>query len=231
MLCVLRPAVLLAACLGHAAAGQDLPPVCSSDGQPAPSALLERFINADCAGCWTDLDVPQPRPGEMALDWIVPGRRGEDAPLSAAARREGLDRLAALGRAVPRHAASRTGRREGRAVAVRVAHGLAFNGYIGASIELRRAGPGPWHAWLALVETLPAGVERTPVERNLVRNVLELSWDARRRPAQRVSETRPMNIPAGADPRRLRVVGVVEDARGHIRGIAQSRCSPGRPKG
>ena len=25
---------------------------CASDGQPRPVALLERFINADCAACW-----------------------------------------------------------------------------------------------------------------------------------------------------------------------------------
>jgi hypothetical protein len=231
MIAVNHLAVLLAGCVALHAAGQEPPPVCSSDGQPAPTALLERFINADCAGCWTDLAAPKPRPGQVALDWIVPGGRGDDAPLAAAARREGLDRLAALGRAVPPDDDSRVAPRRGDRVALRVAQGLPFNDYIGASIELRHAGAGPWRAWLALVETLPAGTEKTPIERNLVRNVLELSWDTRPPPAQPLVETRPMNIPAGADPRRLRVIGVVEDARGRVRGIAQSVCAPPGGKG
>jgi hypothetical protein len=225
MLHVTAPALLLGCTLALAATAQEPPPVCSSDGQRAPTAVLERFINADCAGCWTDLRVAKPAPGQVALDWIVPGTRGDDAPLAAAARREGLDRLAALSREVPRNDDSRIGRREGPPVAVRVANGLPFNDYIGASIELRQAPPGRWHAWLVLVEQLPAGVEKTPIARSLVRNVLELSWTTTKA-GERPTEARPMNIPAGADPSRLRVVGIVEDARGRIRGIAQSHCRP-----
>jgi hypothetical protein len=230
MIHVLRPAVLLACMLALGAAAQERPPVCSSDGRPAPAAVLERFINADCAGCWTDLAVARPAPGQVVLDWIVPGGRGDDAPLSAAARSEGLDRLAALGQPVPRNDDSRLGLRAGAAVSVRVANGLPFNDYIGASIELRHAPPGRWHAWLVLVEQLPAGTEKTPIDRNLVRNVLELDWKTPARGA-RLLEARPMNIPAGADPTRLRVVGIVEDARGRIRGIAQSHCAPPQRKG
>jgi hypothetical protein len=222
---VTRPLASAALWLALAAATVQAQSVCSSDGQPAPTALLERFINGDCAGCWTDLHVARPARGEAVLDWIVPGDRGDDAPLSAAARPEGLERLAAVGRGVPRNDDSRRARREGRPVTVRVAHGLHFNDYIGASIELRDAGPGPWRAWLVLVEVLPAGTERTPVARNLVRNVLELSWDTRAARGRRASESRPMNIPAGADPQRLQVLGLVEDARGRIRGLAQSRCA------
>jgi hypothetical protein len=40
-----------------------------------------------------------------------------------------------------------------------------------------------------------------------------------------------MNIPEGANPSRLRVVGWVEDARGRIRAIAQSLCVPPGAKG
>ena len=211
--------------LAAAAAPQ---PACSSDGQPPPAGVLERFISADCDGCWTDLKTAEPGRGELALDWIVPGRRGDDAPLSAAARVEALARLQALGRDVPARSEDRHRQRSGRPLALRVAHGLAFNGYIGASIELRERAPGPWRAWLLLVEAFPPGSERTPVARNLVRNVLQLSWDGGRG-SQRF-EARPMNIPEGARPDRLRVVGLLEDARGRIRGIAQSRCAPaGRP--
>ncbi len=210
-------AVLLT--LSCAAAAQSS---CSSDGQPPPSGLLERFINADCEGCWTDLKTAEPGRGALALDWIVPGRRGDDAPLSAAARDETLARLQALGRAVPRHGEDRLEQRRGPPLALRVAHGLPFNGYIGASIELREPAPGPWRAWLLLVEAIPAGSERTPVARNVVRNALQLSWDDRRSGPH--AESRPMNIPEGARPDRLRVVGLLEDARGQVRAIAQARC-------
>ncbi len=208
---------------------------CSSDGQPRPVALLERFINADCESCWADPGVQRPARGELALDWIVPGSRGDDAPLSAAASRDSLARLEALGRAAPvqsetsRRPAARGGR------ALRVAHGLAFNGYVGASIELKPGGGGPWKAWLLLVETLPAGTEGTPVARNLVRNALQPSWDGSRslsrQEQRRLFESRPMSIPEGADPKRLQVVGWVEDARGRIRAIAQSRCAAAPSKG
>ena len=118
---------------------------------------------------------------------------------------------------------------------LRVAHGLPFGGYIGTSMELKPGRGGPWQAWLLLVETLPAGIEGSPVERTLVRNVLRLTWDSQtpRAESRRGSfyETRPMQIPAGADPARLRVVGWVEDTRGRLRGIAASRCTPALSKG
>ena len=208
---------------------------CSSDGQPRPAGLLERFINADCESCWGDPATMRPGAGEIALDWIVPGSRGDDAPLSAAASRDAPARLEALGRPVPPGAASshRKVQREPRRV--RVAQGLPFGGYIGASIELTPGSGGPWKAWLLLVETIPAGSEGTPVARNLVRNALQPAWDAGKPLSKeeqiRLFESRPMGIPEGANPARLRVVGLVEDARGRIRGIAQSRCTPPGPKG
>lgn len=227
-------AVLVSAllCLPFTVAAQSS---CASDGQPQPVALLERFINADCESCWRDPKAPAAGRSALALDWVVPGSRGEDAPLSAVARRDGLTRLQSLGRAVPRQADSaRTPRRQG-AQPLRVAHGLPLGGYIGASIELESAGPGPWKAWLVLVETLPPGTEDSPVERNLVRNVLQPAWNNKaplsKEEQKHLFESRPMNIPEGARGDRLRVVGWVEDARGHIRGIAQSRCVPEGSKG
>ncbi|MEP6824159.1 MAG: hypothetical protein ABI919_05030 [Ramlibacter sp.] len=216
-------AVLLAAPLAQAQS------FCSSDGQPRPLALLERFISADCQACWSDAATPKPQPRELAIDWIVPGSRGEDAPLSAAASTDSKARLAALGRTAPVQmddvrqplvAAART---------LRVAHGLPFNGYLCTSIALHPAGTAPWHAWLVLVETFPAGSEGSPVERNLVRNVVQPAWDKHRtlskNEQKKLLESRPMSIPEGANPERLRVVGWVEDARGRVRAIAQSRCT------
>lgn len=225
---------LLAAALAPAAQAQSS---CSSDGQPRPVALLERFINADCGNCWSDAATPRSGKGEVALDWVLPGSRGEDAPLSAVAGRAGLKRLQALGQAPPAGSSSQTTAVAGPA-RLRVAHGLPVAGYIGASVALPRlppvAAPVPWTAWLALVEALPAGTEASPVPRNLVRNLVQPPWDGGKqlskseRPA--LFESRSMDIPAGADPSRLAVIGWVQDAQGRVFAAAQSRCTPARSK-
>jgi hypothetical protein len=221
-------AILLGLCAGAVQAQSS----CSSDGQPPPVALLERFINADCEACWSDARAVRPGAGELAIDWIVPGSRGDDAPLSAGASRDALARLHALRRPAPAQAGSARQKVQPASGKVRVAHGLSFNGYVGASIELQPAGAGPWNAWLLLVETVPAGSEGTPVERNLVRNTLQLAWGADKKLSKaeqaRLFESRPMSIPEGTKAARLRVIGWVEDGRGQIRGIARSRCAAPR---
>ena len=224
-----KPSTALAALLlALAAAGAHAQSSCDSDGQPRPVALLERFTSADCETCWSDGATPRPRRRELALDWIVPGSKGEDAPLSAAASRDAVARLESLKRASPQRADALRQRASPAGHKLRVAHGLAFNGYVGASIELEPGRGGPWQAWLLLVETLPAGAEGSPVERNLVRNALQPAWGDTAAPPQtqrrRLFESRPMSIPQGADPKRLRVVGWVEDARGRVVAAAQSRC-------
>jgi hypothetical protein len=206
-----------------AAAGAQGQSSCASDGIPQPAALVERFISADCESCWSDPKTARPGRGELALDWIVPGSRGDDAPLSAAASRDSLARLQALGRVATSQTDTLRMKVQGAGRKVRVAHGLPVNNYIGASIELKPASGGPWNAWLLLVETIPPGTEGTPVERNLVRNALQASWS---KEEKNLRESRPMSIPEGANPERLRVVGWVEDARGQIVAMAQSRCRP-----
>ena len=117
---------------------------------------------------------------------------------------------------------------------LRVAHGVTVGDYIGASIELQTTLPSllpePLSAWLALVETVAAGSDGTPIERNLVRNVLLSTWTSRDRlPKQELigfREMRPLNIPQGATPERLRVVGWVQDAQGRVLTAAQSACAP-----
>ena len=83
--------------------------------------------------------------------------------------------------------------------------------------------------WLALVETLPVGTEGSPVERNLVRNMLQRIWDGRKQllkdEQNRFFETRSMNIAPAANPDRLRVIGWVEDEKGQVLTAAQSRCA------
>jgi hypothetical protein len=208
---------------------------CASDGQPRPVALLERFLDADCGDCWRAAGSPRAGPRDAVLDWVLPGGRGEDAPLSAVASRDGLKRLSALGLAAPATASShsRPVAPQGR---LRVAHGLPVAGYIGASVALQRPPAadtaGPWTAWLVLVETVPAGTEGSPVPRNLVRNTVQRLWDGHSQLSKsersRWLESRVLDIPPGTDTGRLSVVGWVEDARGHVFAAAQSRCAPSR---
>jgi len=213
-----------------AAAGAQGQSSCASDGIPQPAALLERFISADCESCWSDAKTARPGRGELALDWIVPGSRGDDAPLSAAASRDSLARLQALGRKPPVQAETSHLKPLQGGHKLRVAHGLPFHDYIGTSIEFKPATGGPWKAWLLLVETIPPGTEGTPVERNLVRNAFQPAWDSAmplsKEEQKGLLESRPMSIPEGANRERLRVVGWVEDARGHVVAVAHSRCQP-----
>lgn len=208
--------------------------ICASDGQPRPLQLMERFINADCESCWQDPATAKAKKGDAVLDWVIPGSKGDDAALSAVASRDGLNRLEAIKQAVPADALTSTLRVNSiKNATLRVAHGIALSGYTGASIELK---PIPATAkgqqltsWLALVETIPQGTEGSPVERNLVRNVLQSSWDGRKPLAKseqnRFFESRAMSVVQGVNADRLRVIGWVEDAKGRVLVAAQSICA------
>ena len=220
---------------------------CSSDDQRPPAALVERFISAACDTCWADPATPRVKAGELALDWIVPSAKGDDAPLSAAANRDALARLQALRVQVPISAASSRHTiatlPPAKAMTLRVAHGVALGGYMGTSIELKPARGvalprQPLTAWLMLVEEVPAGTDGTPVARNLIRNTVLSTWnidslllksdqtDIQRSPIPtRLYESRPMSIPTGANPDHLRVVGWVEDANGRVIAGAASVCA------
>lgn len=205
--------------------------LCATDGQRAPLRLLERFTNADCADCWGDKATPAASAAELAVDWLVPGSQGDDAPLSAAATRDALLRLQALKLHVPESSAQLVSTVTRPApINLRVAHGVALGGYVGASISAQAPrktplGTGPWTAWLVLVESISAGTEGTPLARNLVRNVLVTEWPALDKPLQ---ESRPLGVPEGANPARLRVLGWVQDANGQLLGATQSRCPGSR---
>lgn len=214
---------------------------CSSDGTPQPVALFERFVSADCEACWSDAKTPAPSANARAivLDWIVPGKAGDDAPLSAAATNDASLRLEALGRKAPDatdiHTATVQAPSPHR---LRVAHGLAFNDYLGTAIAFappRQAGrhkaPGNgWDFYLLLVQAIPAGTDGTPVARHLVRNMLQGHWPEQGTPApgskalHRWMETRSMRIAEGAKAEQLHMVGWVQDASGHIVAAAQSVC-------
>lgn len=213
--------------------------VCSSDGQAQPQALLERFVNAECDTCWSDPATPPAPQGALALDWIVPSPLGDAAALAAAASRDALLRLESLNRQKPATQSSQRIRVSTWPGAnLRVAHGVALGGYLGASIALTvpqskavsEAIKWPLEAWLVLVETLPPGVADSPVSRNLIRNVLQPIWNMGNAllisEQMSFKEMRAMNIPEGANPQRLRVVGWVQDASGQIIVAAESACLP-----
>lgn len=209
---------------------------CSSDGQPQPAALFERFVSADCEACWADPATPAPSaPSTVVLDWIVPSAQGDEAPLSAAATNDATQRLQALGRQAPvgTDVALSAVEPPARPLRLRVAHGLPINDYLGAGIALARThGVVPptqgWHYHLLLVEAVPAGSEGTLVARNLVRNMLSGTWNKREQLSKnerfRWMDNRPMRIPPSAQPHRLHMVGWVQDAQGRVLAAAQSVC-------
>jgi hypothetical protein len=192
---------------------------CSSDGQSAFHFVQDRFINADCEACWTQAPATVVDPQAVVLDWIVPGTRGDDAPLSAAARPEGLERMR-----TKTTSATSTPQRPQITPQLRVARGPVLSGYVGTSIALPPSAMpvGPFTAWLVLVETIPAGQDGTPITRNLVRNALALDWNATVNGWQ---ELRAMSVPEGAKAERLQVVGWVEDPSGQPLTAVQSHCS------
>ncbi len=232
----MKPFVLLTIALLAPLSGAHAQSFCASDGQPQPMQLMERFINADCDSCWTDPTTPRPAAHVMALDWVVPGSQGDDAPLSPVASRDAIARLESLGLKAPTASSLSLqrvkGLRSGKPAVLRVAHGLPLNDYLGVSIELKPipavARGKPWTAWLALVETLPAGTEGSPTERNLVRNLLQTNWDGRKQllktEQNRFFDARAMYIAPDVTTSRLRVMGWVEDDKGRVMAAAQSRC-------
>lgn len=200
-------------------------PTCS-----APQALFERFTSADCEACWQDAATPAPGDSALVLDWIVPGRLGDEAPLAAAATRDALARLETLGRAAPAttdvHTDPVTG---GPGQRLRGGLGPAVNDYVGTTLTWATRSRAPaWTFHLLLVEHLPAGAEGTAVSRNLVRNMLEGIWGKRqalsKNDLRQWMELRPMRIPDGARPERLHTVGWVQDDAGRVVAAAQSGC-------
>ena len=206
---------------------------CSNDGWRAPTVLAERFISANCDLCWSTPSATVAS-RTTVLDWIVPSPLGDGAPLSVAALPEASHRLASIQVNSPATFSEHRKTVITRPSPLRVAQGMAWGAYIGASIELPvsevRLPPGPLNVWLALVEHIPAGTEGTPMPRNLVRSTFARTWTVQDieefgRAEGMLRDTRSMGLGATANPQRLRVVGWVEDARGHVLAAAQSHCT------
>lgn len=231
----LHVATALLALMAHGASRAEPPASCSSDGQRAPRWLLERFISADCPDCWSGHPLaPAPR-GAVVLDWVVPADSGDDAPMAAVARREAQQRRDATPLQTPDDGPFRQSQSQSESEPIgrhrlRVQHGLALGGYVGASLRFnaQRGAQGPFTGWLAVVEWLPKGTEGSPVPRQLVRNLLTEPIAAQPSADWPYQLWRPMNLPEGTQPERLGVVGWVTDAQGRLVALAQARCSGSR---
>ena len=209
---------------------------CSSDKTAAVKTIYERFTNADCESCWIQ-PLMTGKYG-VTLDWLAPSPVGDDAPLSAAANRDALLRLENLHIDLPKEqqVVKTTIAKSG--YNIRVAHGLAVAGYIGASVELTRFPSNlpitkTLTAVLLLTETIPKGTADTPVERTLVRNMLIETWNVtpsskKKTETQVLMTRRPLSIPAGVNPDNLHVVGWVQDDKGRVLAAAQSTCTEPR---
>jgi hypothetical protein len=208
---------------------------CSSDKTAAVKTIYERFTNADCETCWTK-PLATGKFG-VTLDWIAPSPAGEDAPLSAAANRDALLRLENLQISLPKEQQVVKTTVAKSAYKIRVAHGLAVAGYIGSSIELTRFPNFPQKSSeskkltsvLLLTETTPKGTADSPVERNLVRNMLIETWQVAPIPMKKSAKQviltrRPLSIPQGVNPDNLHVFGWVQDDKGQVLAAAQSLC-------
>lgn len=208
---------------------------CSSDKTAIIKSIYERFTNADCEACWTK-PIATGKLG-TTLDWLAPSPAGEDAPLSAAANRDALHRLENLRISLPKEQQIVKTTLSPSAYKIRVAHGLAVAGYIGSSIELIRFPNFPQNssesknltAVLLLTETIPKGTADSPVERNLVRNMLIESWQIapiplKKSEKQMILTRRPLSIPQGVNPDNLHVFGWVQDDKGRVLAAAQSLC-------
>jgi hypothetical protein len=219
--------LLLAATVAH---GQS---ACSSDAQAAPTALFERFINADCEACWRDPSTPAASEDALVLDWIVPSSQGEDAALAAAASSDAQARLVSLQQPRPTSQSQHT-----QAVAnwpgitLRVAHGPAVGNYVGMAVSLtlpaNSALAWPLSGWVVLVENLPSGTEGSPLPRHMVRNALQPSWNKGKALSNQeqiiFQDVRAMSLPEGTHPDRLQLLGWVQDAQGRVLTASRSVC-------
>ena len=181
-----------------------------------PTTLVERYIPADCEACWSAGVAPAP--GSFVLDWIVPSPRGDAAPLAAAAMAESVPRVVGLGNDATlerRHALASGGPQ------VEIADGPAWNGYIALRLTVKRGSaplPGRVAGFVALVETVPAGEEGTPVARRVVRGVAgPLTLDPG---LTRIEHMNAVRIPIGANVGRLGAVGWVQDGEGRVIALA-----------
>jgi len=211
--------------------GATAPPASAPAGAaPCPrqsAAVLERFIDAECASCWTDAATPQPGANAWLLDWIVPTTKGDAAPLSPAAPVEALQRARrALGHP-PQAGITTPHRAPARAdspLRLRVQTGPAWNGYLAVQLDGSGRAPAGASAWVALVEWVDAGTDGTPLPRRLVRTVAGPFEPTELRSGKPWQRLQAMRWPETARPVRLHAQAWIEQRDGRIVAMAGERC-------
>ena len=195
----------------------------------AHAAVIERFISAECSACWTAAPSGAAARDQWLLDWIVPSARGDDAPLSPAAPSEAAERaqrVLTTGVDGARTVEHRTAARAASRARLTVASGPAFNGYFGVQLDGRGRWPADARAWIALVESVAAGTDGTPVPRQLVRTVAGPYRPAELQSGKPWRVLQAMRWPETAKPERLRARAWLERSDGRIVAMAGERCTP-----
>lgn len=194
----------------------------------ATATVLERFISAECSACWTDASsAPAPK-DVWLLDWIVPSVRGEEAPLSPAAPDEAAARARRVlntGANDERTVMHRTAARKPIAARLTVASGPAFNGYFGVQLDGRGRAPVGSSVWIALVESVAAGTDGTPVPRELVRTVAGPLQPRELQSGKPWRVLQALRWPETAKPDRLLARVWLERTDGSIIAMAGERCA------
>ena len=194
----------------------------------AHAAVFERFISAECSACWTDASAPVAAADAWLLDWIVPSARGDEAPLSPAAPDEAAGRARRVlntGINDGRTIVHRTAARGATSTTLTVASGPAFNGYLGVQIDGRGRVPAGSGVWVALVESVPAGTDGTPVPRQLVRTVAGPFQPPELGSGKAWRVLQAMRWPETAKPERLRARAWIENTGGSLVAMAGERCA------
>lgn len=190
--------------------------------------MVERFISADCADCWTRAPRESATSDDWLFDWIVPATRGDEAALSSAAPTEARDRVArGTGSTLAdgQETARRTALRRLPGLQLRVTAGPAWNGYFALQFDAKGSAPRGSNGWLALVEIVPEGTDGTPVVRHLVRAVAGPINLHALRPGRPVRTLQAMRWPETAKPERLRARAWIEAADGRVIAVTAERCS------
>jgi hypothetical protein len=191
--------------------------------------VIERFISAECSGCWTDAAAAQPAANEWLLDWIVPSTRGDEAPLSPAAPSEAADRARrtlgpdALGDGALVHRTAARG--AAASPQLRVLSGPAWSGYFAVQLDGSGHAPKGATVWVALVESVRAGIDGTAVQRQLVRTLAGPIEPAELRSGKPWRLLRAMRWPETAKPERLQARAWIERPDGHIVAMTGERCA------
>ncbi len=221
----IRAVAALLACGAITAAAQVSPD--EAPCAPSGAAVLERFISAECSACWSAAPSLPAGKDQWLLDWIVPSVRGDEAPLSAAAPGDAAQRARralVTGTNDERTVEHRSAARSTVTVRLTVASGPAFNGYIGVQLDGRGRAPAQATVWIALVESVAAGTDGTPVPRQLVRSVAGPFQPRELQSGKPWRVLQAMRWPETAKPERLLARAWLERSDGAIVAMAGEHC-------